>query len=237
MIPEVEDKLWDNKGSFDAVMETYGDESFGKLLRFLRMNKNSRTYKEAKTLAAEYADAHRAKAEYYQNQEKAGWSPEAMMENRSSRGKGQSAIQANNDMMSKAMTEQQSIFKAMLSELYLIRTSGLRKGKKIGVKNRLNAIATPDYIDSDFIKYSVLKENRAETIEETYAKVKASNPYRAKEISVDPNEVGKTLDELEINKLNSVFKEDKGKFDDVTNAKGLKGKGKAALSNWYEILF
>nr|DAE83407.1 MAG TPA: hypothetical protein [Caudoviricetes sp.] len=234
LIPEVEDKLWDNKGSFDAVMETYGDESFGKLLRFLRMNKNSRTYKEAKTLAAEYADAHRAKAEYYQNQEKAGWSPEAMMENRSSRGK-QSAIQANNDMMSKAMTEQQSIFKAMLSELYLIRTSGFRKGKKIGVKNRLNAIATPDYIDSDFIKYSVLKENRAETIEETYAKVKANNPSRPAE--VDPDEVGKTLDELEINKLDSVFgKEDKSKFGNVTNAKGIKGKGKAALSNWLEIL-
>ena len=236
MIPEVEDKLWNSKGSFDEVMETYGDDSFGKLLRFLRMNKNSRTYKEAKTLAAEYADAHRAKAEYYQNQEKAGWSPEAMMENRSkNKGKGQSAIQANNEMMSKAMTEQQSIFKAMLSELYLIRTSGFRKGKKIGVKNRLNAIATPDYIDADFIKYSVLKENRAETIEETYNKVKASNPSRPKE--VDPDEVGKTLDEIEINKLNSVFDNgDKSKFGDVTNAKGLKGKGKAALSNWLEIL-
>ena len=238
MIPDVEDKLWDNKGSFDAVMETYGDESFGKLLRFLLMNKNSRTYKESKTLAAEYADAFRSQAEYYQNQEKAGWSPEAMMNNRSkSRGEGKSAIQANNEMMSKAMASQESIFKAMLSELYLIRTSEFRKGKKLGVRNRLNATAAPDYIDTDFIKYSVLKENRAETIEETYEKVKASNPSRPKDAPVDPDDVGKTLDEVGINKLGNVFgKDDKGKFDSVTNAKGLKGKGKAALSNWYEIL-
>lgn len=238
MIPDVEDKLWDNKGSFDAVMETYGDESFGKLLRFLRMNKNSRTYKESKTLAAEYADAFRSQAEYYQNQEKAGWSPEAMMNNRSkNRDGGKSAIIANNEMMSKAMASQESIFKAMLSELYLIRTNEFRKGKKLGVRNRLNATAAPDYIDTDFIKYSVLKENRAETIEETYEKVKASNPSRSKDAPIDPDDVGKTLDEVDINKLGNVFdKGDKSKFGNVTNAKGLKGKGKAALSNWYEIL-
>ena len=238
MIPDVEERLWNSKGSFDEVMEAYGDDSFGKLLRFLRMNKNSRTYKESKTLAAEYADAFRIQAEYYQKQEKAGWSPEAMMNNRSkSRDDGKSAIQANNEMMSKAMASQESIFKAMLSELYLIRTSEFRKGKKLGVRNRLNATAAPDYIDTDFIKYSVLKENRAETIEETYEKVKASNPSRSKDAPVDPDDVGKTLDEVDINKLSSVFgKDDKGKFDSVTNAKGLKGKGKAALSNWYEIL-
>ena len=238
MIPDVEERLWNSKGSFDEVMEAYGDDSFGKLLRFLRMNKNSRTYKESKTLAAEYADAFRNQAEYYQNQEKAGWSPEAMMNNRSkNRDGGKSAIQANNEMMSKAMANQESIFKAMLSELYLIRTSEFRKGKKLGVRNRLNATAAPDYIDTDFIKYSVLKENRAETIEETYEKVKASNPSRSKDAPVDPDEVGKTLDEVDINKLGSVFdKGDKSKFGNVTNAKGLKGKGKAALSNWYEIL-
>ena len=238
MIPDVEERLWSSKGSFDEVMEAYGDDSFGKLLRFLWMNKNSRTYKESKTLAAEYADAFRSQAEYYQNQEKAGWSPEAMMNNRSkSRGEGKSAIQANNEMMSKAMASQESIFKAMLSELYLIRTSEFRKGKKLGVRNRLNATAAPDYIDIDFIKYSVLKENRAETIEETYEKVKASNPSRPKDAPVDPDDVGKTLDEVDINKLSSVFdKGDKSKFGNVTNAKGLKGKGKAALSNWYEIL-
>lgn len=236
MIPDVEERLWNSKGSFDEVMEAYGDDSFGKLLRFLWMNKNSRTYKESKTLAAEYADAFRSQAEYYQNQEKAGWSPEAMMNNRSKdRNGGKSAIIANNEMMSKAMASQESIFKAMLSELYLIRTNEFRKGKKLGVRNRLNATAAPDYIDTDFIKYSVLKENRAETIEETYEKVKASNPSRSKD-TVDPDDVGKTLDEVDINKLSSVFGEDKGKFDNVTNAKGLKGKGKAALSNWYEIL-
>ena len=238
MIPNVEEILWNSKGSFDEVMEAYGDDSFGKLLRFLWMNKNSRTYKESKTLAAEYADAFRSQAEYYQNQEKAGWSPEAMMNNRSkNRDGGKSAIIANNEMMSKAMASQESIFKAMLSELYLIRTNEFRKGKKLGVRNRLNATAAPDYIDTDFIKYSVLKENRAETIEETYAKVKAINPSRSKDAPVDPDEVGKTLDEVDINKLGSVFdKGDKSKFDNVTNAKGLKGKGKAALSNWYEIL-
>ena len=237
MIPDVEERLWNSKGSFDEVMEAYGDDSFGKLLRFLRMNKNSRTYKESKTLAAEYADAFRSQAEYYQNQEKAGWSPEAMMNNRSkNRDGGKSAIIANNEMMSKAMASQESIFKAMLSELYLIRTNEFRKGKKLGVRNRLNATAAPDYIDTDFIKYSVLKENRAETIEETYEKVKASNPSRSKD-TVDPDDVGKTLDEVDINKLGSVFdKGDKSKFGNVTNAKGLKGKGKAALSNWYEIL-
>lgn len=237
LIPDVEERLWNSKGSFDEVMEAYGDDSFGKLLRFLRMNKNSRTYKESKTLAAEYADAFRSQAEYYQNQEKAGWSPEAMMNNRSkNRDGGKSAIIANNEMMSKAMASQESIFKAMLSELYLIRTNDFRKGKKLGVRNRLNATAAPDYIDTDFIKYSVLKENRAETIEETYEKVKASNPSRSKD-TVDPDEVGKTLDEVDINKLGSVFdKGDKSKFGNVTNAKGLKGKGKAALSNWYEIL-
>lgn len=237
LIPDVEERLWNSKGSFDEVMEAYGDDSFGKLLRFLRMNKNSRTYKESKTLAAEYADAFRSQAEYYQNQEKAGWSPEAMMNNRSkNRDGGKSAIIANNEMMSKAMASQESIFKAMLSELYLIRTNEFRKGKKLGVRNRLNATAAPDYIDTDFIKYSVLKENRAETIEETYEKVKASTPSRSKD-TVDPDDVGKTLDEVDINKLSSVFgKDDKGKFDSVTNAKGLKGKGKAALSNWYEIL-
>lgn len=237
MIPDVEERLWNSKGSFDEVMEAYGDDSFGKLLRFLRMNKNSRTYKKSKTLAAEYADAFRSQAEYYQNQEKAGWSPEAMMNNRSkNRDGGKSAIIANNEMMSKAMASQESTFKAMLSELYLIRTNEFRKGKKLGVRNRLNATAAPDYIDTDFIKYSVLKENRAETIEETYEKVKASNPSRSKD-TVDPDDVGKTLDEVDINKLGSVFdKGDKSKFGNVTNAKGLKGKGKAALSNWYEIL-
>lgn len=238
LIPDVEERLWNSKGSFDEVMEAYGDDSFGKLLRFLRMNKNSRTYKESKTLAAEYADAFRSQAEYYQNQEKAGWSPEAMMNNRSkNRDGGKSAIIANNEMMSKAMANQESIFKAMLSELYLIRTSEFRKGKKLGVRNRLNTTAAPDYIDTDFIKYSVLKENRAETIEETYEKVKASNPSRSKDAPIDPDDVGKTLDEVDINKLGNVFdKGDKSKFGNVTNAKGLKGKGKAALSNWYEIL-
>ena len=233
-IPDIEDILWESRGSWDAVMERYGDDQFGKILKYLRTAQGSRTRKESKTLAAEYADSHRAKANDYDREEKAGWSSEAMLSNRSkNKGATRNLIAENNDLMSKKMDEQQSIFKAMLSELYLIRTSGLRKGKNLGVKNRLNSMAIPDYIDNDYIKYSVLKENRAVTTEEALAH-SDRNKYKA--TPVNPDDQGKTIDDLDVNKLGNVFSKDKGKFDDVTGAKGIKGKGKAALSNWSTIL-
>jgi len=233
-IPDIEDILWESRGSWDAVMERYGDDQFGKILKYLRTTQGSRTRKESKTLAAEYADSHRAKANDYDREEKAGWSSEAMLSNRSkNKGATRNLIAENNDLMSKKMDEQQSIFKAMLSELYLIRTSGLRKGKNLGVKNRLNSMAIPDYIDTDYIKYSVLKENRAVTTEQALAH-SDRNKYKA--TPVNPDDQGKTIDDLDVNKLGNVFSKDKGKFDDVTGAKGIKGKGKAALSNWSTIL-
>ena len=233
-IPDIEDILWESRGSWDAVMERYGDDQFGKILKYLRTAQGSRTRKESKTLAAEYADSHRAKANDYDREEKAGWSSEAMLSNRSkNKGATRNLIAENNDLMAKKMDEQQSIFKAMLSELYLIRTSGLRKGKNLGLKNRLNSMAIPDYIDNDYIKYSVLKENRAVTNEEALARADR-NKYKA--TPVNPDDQGKTIDELDVNKLGNVFSKDKGKFDDVTGAKGIKGKGKAALSNWSTIL-
>ena len=233
-IPDIEDILWESRGSWDAVMERYGDDQFGKILKYLRTAQGSRTRKESKTLAAEYADSHRAKANDYDREEKAGWSSEAMLSNRSkNKGATRNLIAENNDLMSKKMDEQQSIFKAMLSELYLIRTSGLRKGKNLGVKNRLNSMAIPDYIDNDYIKYSVLKENRAVTTEEALAH-SDRNKYKA--TPINPDDQGKTIDDLDVNKLGNVFSKDKGKFDDVTGAKGIKGKGKAALSNWSTIL-
>ena len=234
MIPDVEDILWESRGSWDAVMERYGDDQYGKILRAISNAKGSKTHKERKTLAAEYADSHRAKANDYDREEKAGWSSEAMLSNRSkNKGATRNLIAENNDLMSKKMDEQQSIFKAMLSELYLIRTSGLRKGKNLGLKNRLNSMAIPDYIDTDYIKYSVLKENRAVTTEEALAH-SDRNKYKA--TPVNPDDQGKTIDDLDVNKLGNVFSKDKGKFDDVTGAKGIKGKGKAALSNWSTIL-
>ena len=234
MIPDVEDILWESRGSWDAVMERYGDDQYGKILRAISNAKGSKTHKERKTLASEYADGHRSKANFYDSEEKAGWSSEAMLSNRSkNKGATRNLIAENNDLMSKKMDEQQSIFKAMLSELYLIRTSGLRKGKNLGVKNRLNSMAIPDYIDTDYIKYSVLKENRAVTTEEALAH-SDRNKYKA--TPVNPDDQGKTIDDLDVNKLDNVFSKDKGKFDDVTGAKGLKGKGKAALSNWSTIL-
>lgn len=233
-IPDIEDILWESRGSWDAVMERYGDDQFGKILKYLRTAQGSRTRKESKTLAAEYADSHRAKANDYDREEKAGWSSEAMLSNRSkNKGTTRNLIAENNDLMAKKMDEQQSIFKAMLSELYLIRTSGLRKGKNLGLKNRLNSMAIPDYIDNDYIKYSVLKENRAVTNEEALARADR-NKYKA--APVNPDDQGKTIDDLDVNKLGNVFSKDKGKFDDVTGAKGIKGKGKAALSNWSTIL-
>lgn len=233
-IPDIEEILWDSNGSWDAVMERYGDDQFGKILRFLSTAQGSKTRRERKTLASEYADGHRSKGNDILREEKATWSAESMLSNRSrSKGGTRNLIAENNDLMSKKMDEQQSIFKAMLSELYLIRTSGLRKGKNLGIKNRLNSMAVPDYIDNDYIKYSVLKENRAVTNEEALARADR-NKYKA--APLDPNDKGKTIDELDINKLGNVFSEDKGKFDDVTGAKGLKGKGKAALSNWSTIL-
>ena len=233
-IPDIEDILWESRGSWDAVMERYGDDQFGKILKYLRTAQGSRTRKESKTLAAEYADSHRAKANDYDREEKAGWSSDAMLSNRSkNKGATRNLIAENNDLMSKKMDEQQSIFKAMLSELYLIRTSGLRKGKNLGVKNRLNSMAIPDYIDNDYIKYSVLKENRAVTTEQALAH-SDRNKYKA--TPVNPDDQGKTIDDLDVNKLGNVFSKDKGKFDDVTGAKGIKGKGKAALSNWSTIL-
>ena len=233
-IPDIEDILWESRGSWDAVMERYGDDQFGKILKYLRTAQGSRTRKESKTLAAEYADSHRAKANDYDREEKAGWSSEAMLSNRSkNKGATRNLIAENNDLMAKKMDEQQSIFKAMLSELYLIRTSGLRKGKNLGLKNRLNSMAIPDYIDNDYIKYSVLKENRAVTNEEALARADR-NKYKA--TPVNPDDQGKTIDDLDVNKLGNVFSKDKGKFDDVTSAKGIKGKGKAALSNWSTIL-
>ena len=233
-IPDIEEILWDSNGSWDAVMERYGDDQFGKILRFLSTAQGSKTRRERKTLASEYADGHRSKGNDILREEKATWSAESMLSNRSrSKGGTRNLIAENNDLMSKKMDEQQSIFKAMLSELYLIRTSGLRKGKNLGIKNRLNSMAVPDYIDSDYIKYSVLKENRAVTTEEALAHADR-NKYKA--APLDPNDKGKTIDELDVNKLGNVFSEDKGKFDDVTGAKGLKGKGKAALSNWSTIL-
>lgn len=233
-IPDIEEILWDSNGSWDAVMERYGDDQFGKILRYLSTAQGSKTRRERKTLASEYADGHRSKGNDILREEKATWSAESMLSNRSrSKGGTRNLIAENNDLMSKKMDEQQSIFKAMLSELYLIRTSGLRKGKNLGIKNRLNSMAVPDYIDNDYIKYSVLKENRAVTTEEALAHADR-NKYKASPL--DPNDKGKTIDELDVNKLGNVFSEDKGKFDDVTGAKGLKGKGKAALSNWSTIL-
>ena len=233
-IPDIEEILWDSNGSWDAVMERYGDDQFGKILRYLSTAQGSKTRRERKTLASEYADGHRSKGNDILREEKATWSAESMLSNRSrSKGGTRNLIAENNDLMSKKMDEQQSIFKAMLSELYLIRTSGLRKGKNLGIKNRLNSMAVPDYIDNDYIKYSVLKENRAVTTEEALAH-SDRNKYKA--APIDPNDKGKTIDELDVNKLGNVFSEDKGKFDDVTGAKGLKGKGKAALSNWSTIL-
>ena len=233
-IPDIEEILWDSNGSWDAVMERYGDDQFGKILRYLSTAQGSKTRRERKTLASEYADGHRSKGNDILREEKATWSAESMLSNRSrSKGGTRNLIAENNDLMSKKMDEQQSIFKAMLSELYLIRTSGLRKGKNLGIKNRLNSMAVPDYIDNDYIKYSVLKENRAVTTEEALAHADR-NKYKASPL--DPNDKGKTIDELDVNKLGNVFAEDKGKFDDVTGAKGLKGKGKAALSNWSTIL-
>lgn len=233
-IPDIEEILWDSNGSWDAVMERYGDDQFGKILRFLSTAQGSKTRRERKTLASEYADGHRSKGNDILREEKATWSAESMLSNRSrSKGGTRNLIAENNDLMSKKMDEQQSIFKAMLSELYLIRTSGLRKGKNLGIKNRLNSMAVPDYIDNDYIKYSVLKENRAVTTEEALAHADR-NKYKA--APLDPNDKGKTIDELDVNKLGNVFSEDKGKFDDVTGAKGLKGKGKVALSNWSTIL-
>lgn len=233
-IPDIEEILWDSNGSWDAVMERYGDDQFGKILRYLSTAQGSKTRRERKTLASEYADGHRSKGNDILREEKATWSAESMLSNRSrSKGGTRNLIAENNDLMSKKMDEQQSIFKAMLSELYLIRTSGLRKGKNLGIKNRLNSMAVPDYIDNDYIKYSVLKENRAVTTEEALAHADR-NKYKA--APLDPNDKGKTIDELDVNKLGNVFSEDKGKFDDVTGAKGLKGKGKAALSNWSTIL-
>ena len=234
MIPDIEDILWESRGSWDAVMERYGDDQYGKILRAISNAQGSKTRKERKTLASEYADGHRSKANFYDSEEKAGWSSEAMLSNRSkNKGATRNLIAENNDLMSKKMDEQQSIFKAMLSELYLIRTSGLRKGKNLGVKNRLNSMAVPDYIDTDYIKYSVLKENRAVTTEEALAH-SDRNKYKA--TPVNPDDQGKTIDDLDVNKLGNVFSKDKGKFDDVTGAKGIKGKGKAALSNWSTIL-
>ena len=233
-IPDIEEILWDSNGSWDAVMERYGDDQFGKILRYLSTAQGSKTRRERKTLASEYADGHRSKGNDILREEKATWSAESMLSNRSrSKGGTRNLIAENNDLMSKKMDEQQSIFKAMLSELYLIRTSGLRKGKNLGIKNRLNSMAVPDYIDNDYIKYSVLKENRAVTTEEALAH-SDRNKYKA--APLDPNDKGKTIDELDVNKLGNVFSEDKGKFNDVTGAKGLKGKGKAALSNWSTIL-
>lgn len=233
-IPDIEDILWESRGSWDAVMERYGDDQFGKILKYLSTAQGSRTRKESKTLAAEYADSHRAKANDYDREEKAGWSSEAMLSNRSkNKGATRNLIAENNDLMAKKMDEQQSIFKAMLSELYLIRTSGLRKGKNLGLKNRLNSMAIPDYIDNDYIKYSVLKENRAVTNEEALARADR-NKYKA--TPINPDDQGKTIDDLDVNKLGNVFSKDKGKFDDITGAKGIKGKGKAALSNWSTIL-
>ena len=233
-IPDIEEILWDSNGSWDAVMERYGDDQFGKILRFLSTAQGSKTRRERKTLASEYADGHRSKGNDILREEKATWSAESMLSNRSkNKGATRNLIAENNDLMSKKMDEQQSIFKAMLSELYLIRTSGLRKGKNLGIKNRLNSMAVPDYIDNDYIKYSVLKENRAVTTEEALAH-SDRNKYKA--TPVNPDDQGKTIDDLDVNKLGNVFSKDKGKFDDVTGAKGLKGKGKAALSNWSTIL-
>ena len=233
-IPDIEEILWDSNGSWDAVMERYGDDQFGKILRFLSTAQGSKTRRERKTLASEYADGHRSKGNDILREEKATWSAESMLSNRSkNKGATRNLIAENNDLMSKKMDEQQSIFKAMLSELYLIRTSGLRKGKNLGVKNRLNSMAIPDYIDNDYIKYSVLKENRAVTTEQALAH-SDRNKYKA--TPVNPDDQGKTIDELDVNKLGNVFSKDKGKFDDVTGAKGIKGKGKAALSNWSTIL-
>ena len=233
MIPDVEDILWESRGSWDAVMERYGDEQFGKILRAVSNAKGSKTRKERKTLAAEYADSHRSKANDYDREEKATWSSESILANRSNRkGTTRNLIADNNELMSKKMDEQQSIFKAMLSELYLIRTSGFRKGKNLGVKNRLNSMAIPDYIDSDYIKYSVLKENRAATTEEALSHP-GRNKYKA---NIDPNDEGKTINDLDVNKLGDVFGKDNTKFSNVTNAKGIKGKGKAALSSWSTIL-
>ena len=233
-IPDIEEILWDSNGSWDAVMERYGDDQFGKILRYLSTAQGSKTRRERKTLASEYADGHHSKGNDILHEEKATWSAESMLSNRSrSKGGTRNLIAENNDLMSKKMDEQQSIFKAMLSELYLIRTSGLRKGKNLGIKNRLNSMAVPDYIDNDYIKYSVLKENRAVTTEEALAHADR-NKYKA--TPVNPDDQGKTIDDLDVNKLGNVFSKDKGKFDDVTGAKGIKGKGKAALSSWSTIL-
>lgn len=196
---------WENDGSMDGFSESF----FGNDAKFARALVK-RTDKRG--LASDVAYSKRREAEEYDKLSKDGSSILLQQFN----GSKESLVRNNSANMQTAFGKN-GVFQNMLTELYLIRTGGIRnKGKQIS-KGQL-----PDYIDFNSVRdVTVVKEKK----------------QVAQAVADSKKESGRTLDDFDESALDNLAttSSPNGKFDSVTGAKGLKGKAKAFKANWSDI--
>lgn len=238
-IDEISDILWDNYGSFDKVLKHYDDNSVaGKFLRATANSRSSRTHGAIKLSASEVA--------YQKAQEerwlKSGISPYSSLFNKSGSHAGKSLLAEGNELIKSnadsmitntKFDEQTSILKGMLSELFMIRTSNLRSGKRnIGRANRLSKMALPSYIDPKSISENNIKEFRANVA------LDADNKNTANNQSNETKEEEADINSLDFDNIDKVYsdKEEARKFDSVLKAEGIKNKAKSAGNNIWDII-
>lgn len=230
IIPDVIDTLHASDGSWDAVMEAYGGSRNGKILK--HVSKYGKTAKARRTTAVDHADASRAKANALIQMEKSGDSIFHYEDNDSAKFAGSSLIAANAEASKEYYDKSLNLLEKMHNELFLIRTSDFRKSNNMAVNNRLMKIMSIDGDRPQTVKDVVLQENRAKKVIATAAKSSSGSSSTDTGL-VDLENLSD--DDFE-KKLNRTMGPTEGKFDDITGAKGIKGKGKALATNWFEVV-
>lgn len=230
IIPDVIDTLHASDGSWDAVMEAYGGSRNGKILK--HVSKYGKTAKARRTTAVDHADAARSKANALLQMEKSGDSIFHYEDNDSAKFAGSSIIAANAEASKEYHDKSLNLLEKMHNELFLIRTSDFRKSNNMAVNNRLMKIMSIDGDRPQTVKDVVLQENRAKKVIATAAKSSSGSS------STDTGLVDlENLSDADFEKkLNRSMGPTEGKFDDITGAKGIKGKGKALATNWFEVV-
>lgn len=236
-LDHISNKLWENYGSFDKVLNDYNNTKFGELLSMLSKQQGSKTNKAIRTSAAEHAEQKNSMQQWLVNEEKSGTSEYNVKFNDSMRASGKSLLAERNSQAE----EHTNILKGMLSELFMIRTSGLRgRDGNIAKSNRLSRMAMPSYIDQKFISDNTIKESRATKVKNRDDKTNIAEQAKAVSTQeVDTDEDDGILSKLDTKKvkLDEIFKDGRtGKFDDVLNAKGYKKKLRNAGDNIFDII-
>lgn len=235
-IEDIASAFYNSGGSWDAVMDQFRGSRVGQFLKGVSSSKNSKTRRARKTAASDVAFSKKSKSESILLKEKSGDSVLNNLYNDSGKFAGNSSIISANADMQKTANEHTNILKGMLAELYMIRTSKLRKGNRLGRINRYSNQALPAYLDKEFIKTNIVKETRAK-ISETAANKSDSKNSKSSDNKIDAASMSDEEYNESLNKgLEALGSDSKNEFDEVTNAKGVKGKGKALAKNWWKIV-